>query len=209
MSQKPQVTNPINTDTFSPEDEALLIGAAAAVAESDASESEAIETYGRKLGKAPTLAMYVHAQNLFQKGYVQTMPDMSGVALAKRTTRFFSQVLSDFGMTKPKSFETVSVKKAEQREAEKQKILDEFKGVKPEAIKEQIKGFYAKLAASVPDSKEVKKELNKAETALRLLTADATEHHKKIKRTLVQSLNAAVKKCDDLKKIENAIKALK
>jgi hypothetical protein len=204
-----QVTNPIDTNVFSPEDEASLIGAAAAVAESDASKDEAIETYGRKLGKAPTLAMYVHAQNLFQKGYIQAMPDMSADALAKRTTRFSSDVLNTYGMTKPKSDDPAAEKKAEQREAEKQKILAEFKGVKPAEIKEQIKDHYAKLAASVPDSKEVKKELKKAELALKLMTAEQTEAFKKQKAALVSSLNDAVKKCEDLKKIENAIKALK
>lgn len=204
-----QVTNPVSTAVFTVEDEAAMIGAAAAVAESDASKDEAIETYGRKLGKAPTLAMYVHAQNLFQKGYIQAMPDMSTEALAKRTTRFFSEVLSTYGMTKPKSEDPAAEKKAEQREAEKKKILAEFKDVKPEQIKEQIKDHYAKLAASVPDSSEVKKELKKAETALRLLTAEQTETFKRQKAAIVSSLNDAIKKCQDLKKLTDALKALK
>jgi hypothetical protein len=62
----PVVTSQIaaNAAVFTPEDEASLIGAAAAVAESDAGEDGAIETYGRKLGPAPTLVMFVHAQKV-------------------------------------------------------------------------------------------------------------------------------------------------
>jgi hypothetical protein len=41
------------------------------------------------------------------------------------------------------------------------------------------------------------------------MTAEQTEAFKKQKAALVSSLNDAVKKCEDLKKIENAIKALK
>jgi len=204
-----QVTQPVDTSLFTQEDEAALIGAAAAVAESDSGESGAIETYGRKLGTAPTLAMYVHAQKLFQTGYIQTMPAVTPEALSKRTGRFFSDVLKAYGITKPVSTDPASEKKAEQRAAEKAKILEDFKGIKPDAIKDMIKDAYAKLAAAVPDSTEVKKNLKKAETALRLITADETEAFKKQKAALVSSLNEAIKKCESLKKLTDALKALK
>jgi hypothetical protein len=202
------VTAPISTAPFSKEEEAALVGAAAAVAESDAAQDEAIETYGRIIGKAPTLEMYANAQALFQRGYSSVMPDMSGDALTKRTTRFFSAILSAYGMTKPTSGGVAAQKKAEERAVEKEKILSDFKGVKPEAIKDMIKDAYAKLAAAVPDSAQVKKDLKKAETALRLMTADEQEAFKKQKGALVSSLNEAVKRCTDLKKLMNALKAL-
>jgi DNA polymerase III alpha subunit len=117
--------------------------------------------------------------------------------------------LKAYGITKPTSTDPAAEKKAEQRAAEKAKILEDFKGVKPDAIKEIIKDAYAKLAASVPDSTEVKKNLKKAETALRLITADEVEAFKKQKAALVSSLNEAIKKCDNLKKLTDALKALK
>lgn len=209
MNQQTQVTQPVDAGLFTAEDEAAMIGAAAAVAESDSGEAGAIETYGRKLGTAPTLAMYVHAQKLFQAGYIQAMPATSADALAKRTGRFFSDVLKAYGIAKPKSEDPAAEKKAEQRAAEKAKLLEEFKGIKPDAIKEMIQDAYAKLAASVPDSVEVKKDLKKAETALRLITADETETFKKQKAALVSSLQAAIKACQDLKKLEKALIALK
>jgi hypothetical protein len=209
MKKETQVTQPVDTGTFTKEDEAALIGAAAAVAESDDAENKAVETFIRLLGTAPTLDIYVHAQRLFQSGYMLTSPATTPDALTKRTTRFFNRVLTEGGLTKPNSGNPVSEKKAEQREAEKEKILSEFKGVKPEAIEKIIKDSYAKLAASVPDSKEVKKELRKAETALRLMTADKVDAFKKQKAALVSSLKDAIKKCDDLNKLVNALKALK
>jgi len=204
-----QVTQPVETGAFTKEEEAALIGAAAAVAESDDAESKAVDTYDRLLGTAPTFEIFVHAQKLFQTGYMLTSPATTSDALAQRTVRFFNKVLTTKGISKPSSGNPVSEKKAEQRAAEKEKILNEFKNVKPEAIEKIIKDSYAKLAASVPDSKEVKKELKKAETALRLITADETEAFKKQKAALVLSLNEAIKKCEDLNKLVNALKALK
>ena len=207
----PVVTTQIaaNAAVFTPEDEASLIGAAAAVAESDAGEDGAIETYGRKLSPAPTLAMFVHAQKLFQSGYMQACPSVSPDALAKRTTRFFNSVMQAYGITKPASDDPAAQKKAEQREAAKVAILASYKDKEPKAIKEEIAQGYAKLAAGVPDSPEVKKAIKQAETALRLMTADQDEAFRKQKAALVSSLNDAVKKCQDLKKLTAALMALK
>jgi len=204
-----QITQPVETGAFTKEEESALIGAAAAVAESDDAESKAVDTYVRLLGTAPTFEIFVHAQKLFQSGYMLTSPATTSDALAQRTVRFFNKVLTTKGISKPTSGDPKSEKKAEQREAEKAKILEDFKGIKPDAIKEMIKDAYAKLAAAVPDSKEVKKNLKKAETALRLITADETEAFKKQKSALVSSLNEAIKKCESLKKLTDALKALK
>ena len=214
MTKKPSavVTTEIATAVaglFSPEDEAAMIGAAAAVAESDAGEAGAVETYGRKLGVAPTLAMYVHSQKLFQSGYMQAQPAVSPDALAKRTSRFFSDVLRAYGIKKPESHDPAAEKKREQREQAKAAILAAYKDKEPKAIKEEIAQGYAKLAAGVPDSAEVKKAVKQAETALRLMTADQEEAFKKQKAALVSSLNEAIKKCQDLKKLGDALKALK
>ena len=205
----PTVTSQIVTDLFTPEQQASMVGAAAAVAESDTAKEEAVETYARIIGKAPTLAMYAHAQNLFQSGYMQAQPAISPDALTRRTTRFFSEVLTAYGITRPKSDDPAAEKKAEQREKAKADLLAKFKGVEPKAIKEQIAQGYAKLAAGVPDTPEVKKAVKEAETALRLMTADQDAAFKKQKAALVSSLTEAVKKCNDLKKIADAIKALK
>ena len=205
----PTVTSQIVTDLFTPEQQASMVGAAAAVAESDTANDEAVETYARIIGTAPTLAMYAHAQSLFQSGYMQALPAITPDALKRRTTRFFSEVLTAHGITRPKSDDPAAEKKAEQREKAKADLLAKFKGVEPKAIKEQIAQGYAKLAAGVPDTPEVKKAVKEAETALRLMTADATEAFKKQKAALVSSLNEAVKKCQDLHKLADAIKALK
>ena len=211
MTKKPSpaVTAEISTDVFAPEAQAAMIGAAAAVAESDNAEAEAEETYARIMGNAPTLAMYVMAQKLFQTGYMQTVPAVSPDALSKRTSRFFSDVLRNFGMTKPKSEDPAAQKKAEQREKQRADILAAYKGKAPKQIKEEIAQAYAKLAAGVPDSAEVKKELKKAETALREMTAAETEAFKKQKAALVSSITEAVKKCADLAKLTKALEALK
>jgi len=211
MTKKPSptVTSQIVTDLFSPEQQAAMMGAAAAVAESDSAKDEAEETFARIIGTAPTLAMYVHAQKTFQAGYMQALPAVSPEALAKRTSRFFSEMLKNFGITKPKSDDPAAEKKAAQRDKAKTDLLAKYKDTDPKAIKEQIAQGYAKLAAGVPDSPEVKKAVKEAETALRLMTADATEAFKKQKAAIVSSLTEAIKKCQDLKKLGEALKALK
>lgn len=211
MTKKPSpaVTAEISTDVFSPEDQAALMGAAAAVAESDDAEDKAVETYARKLGTAPTLDMYTHSQRIFQAGYMQTSPAITPEALSKRTSRFFGRVLNENGITRPKSADPAAEKKAEQREKQKAEILAAYKGKAPKQIKEEIAQAYAKLAAGVPDSAEVKKELKKAETALREMTAAETEAFRKQKAALVSSITEAVKKCTDLAKLTKALEALK
>lgn len=210
MSKKPSavVTAELTAALFGETETAALMGAAAAVAESDSAKDEAQETFARVMGNAPTLAMYLEAQKVFQAGYIQAMPAITPDALSKRTTRFFSELLKEYGMTKPKSADPAAEAKAAQREKAKTETLKQFEGIAPAKIKEAIKSGYAKLAAGVPDSTEVKKEIKKAELALRLMTSDEQEAFKKQKAALVSSLNEAVKKCTDLAKLANAIKAL-
>jgi hypothetical protein len=63
-------------------------------------------------------------------------------------------------------------------------ILASYKDKEPKAIKEEIAQGYAKLAAGVPDSPEVKKAIKQAETALRLMTADQDEAFRKQKAAI-------------------------
>lgn len=210
MSKKPSavVTAELTSTILGEQETALLMGAAAAVAESDSAKDEALETFARVMGNAPTLAMYVETQKVFQAGYIQAMPAITPDALSKRTGRFFSELLKQYGMKKPESQDPAAEAKRLQREKAKTETLNAFKGIAPAKIKEAIKSGYAKLAAGVPDSAEVKKEIKRAELALRLMTADEEEAFKKQKAALVSSLNEAVKKCTDLTKLANAIKAL-
>lgn len=194
---------------FDDQQQASMVAAAAAVAESDSAKDEALETYAKVLGTAPTFAMYIGAQKVFQTGYVEAMPAMTTDALSKRTSRFFSELLKTYGMKRPESHDPAAEKKRIEREAAKTAILKTFENVAPAKIKEAIKTGYAKLAAGVPDQAEVKKEIKKAETALKLMTADQDEAFKKQKSALVSSLNEAVKRCTDLLKLADAIKALK
>lgn len=208
----PVVTTEVGTaveSLFDAKQTASMTAAAAAVAESDSAKDEAMETFAGVLGTAPTFAMYIGAQKVFQAGYIEAMPAMTTDALAKRTTRFFSDLLKQYGMKRPESHDPAAEKKREQREAAKAAVLKTFEGVAPTKIKEAIKTGYAKLAAGVPDQAEVKKEIKKAELALKLMTQDQEEAFKKQKAALVSSINEAIKKCNDLTKLTDALKALK
>lgn len=208
----PVVTTEVGTaveSLFDAQQTASMMAAAAAVADSDSAKDEAMETYAKVLGPAPTFAMYIGAQKVFQAGYIETMPAMTTDALSKRTSRFFSDLLKQYGMKRPESHDPAAEKKREQREQAKAAVLKTFEGVAPAKIKEAIKTGYAKLAAGVPDQAEVKKEIKKAELALKLMTADQEEAFKKQKAALVSSLTEAIKKCNDLIKLADALKALK
>ena len=194
---------------FDAQQTASMTAAAAAVADSDSAKDEAMETFAKVLGTAPTYAMYIGAQKVFQAGYVEAMPAMTTDALAKRTSRFFSDLLKQYGMKRPESHDPAAEKKRDQREAAKAATLKAYEGIAPAKIKESIKTGYAKLAAGVPDHAEVKKEIKKAELALKLMTADQEEAFKKQKAALVTSLTDAIKKCQDLNKLADALKALK
>jgi len=211
MSKKPSavITAELNPALLGEQETASLMGAAAAVAESDSAKDEALETFARVIGTAPTFAMYTEAQKVFQAGYIQAMPGISPDALSKRTGRFFSDLLKSYGIKRPESHDPAAEKKREQREAAKAALLAKFKGVDPAKIKESIKAGYAKLGAGVPDHAEVKKAVKEAETALRLMTADETEAFNKQKAALASSIKEAVKTCTDLNKLVAALKALK
>ena len=64
MNAKTTVTTAVN-GIFDEKTEASLKAAAASVAESDAGNDEALETFGRVLGTAPTFEMYTGAQKVF------------------------------------------------------------------------------------------------------------------------------------------------
>lgn len=205
---QPTITTAVN-GLFPAEQEAALKGAAAAVAESDNAKEEALETFARILTPTPTLDIYINAQKVFQAGYVAVLPDISPQALDKRTSRFFSELLKEYGMTKPQSHDPAAEKKREQRAKAEAELLAKYKGKKPEAIKEEIQQGYAKLAASVPDSAEVKKAVKQAETALRIMTKEQTEKEAATLKALRSTLMDYAKKATDYEKIKKAILALK
>ena len=205
---KTTVTTAIN-GLFAPEVEASLKAAAASVAESDAGNDEALETFARVLTPTPTFEIYTGAQKVFQAGYIAAMPDMSVEALAKRTSRFFSEVLKTYGITKPQSHDPAAEKKREQREKAAQTLVATYKAKKPETIKEEIKKGYAALAAGAPDSAEVKKQIKEAEAALKLMTKAETDKANATLKALRSSLIEYAKKATDYEKIKAAILALK
>jgi hypothetical protein len=211
MSKKPTqptITTEIN-GLFNPEQEAALKGAAAAVAESDSAKDEALETFARILTPNPTIEIYTNGQKVFQAGYIAVMPDISPEALTKRTSRFFSELLKSYGMTKPKSHDPAAEKKAAQRAKAQAELVAKYANRKPEQIKEEIQQGYAKLAASVPDAAEVKKAVKEAETALRIMTKEETDKQSAALKALKSTLLEYVKKATDYEKIKKAILALK
>ena len=208
MNAKTTVTTAVN-GIFDEKTEASLKAAAASVAESDAGNDEALETFARVLTPTPTFEMYTGAQKVFQAGYIAAMPDMSIDALAKRTSRFFSEVLKTYGITKPQSHDPAAEKKREQREKAAQALVDKYKAKKPEAIKEEIKKGYAALAAGAPDSAEVNKKIKEAERALKLMTKAETDKATATLKALRSSLIEYAKKATDYDKIKAAILALK
>ena len=208
MNAKTTVTTAVN-GLFAPEVEASLKAAAASVAESDAGNDEALETFARVLTPTPTFEIYTGAQKVFQAGYIAAMPDMSVEALAKRTSRFFSEVLKTYGITKPQSHDPAAEKKREQREKAAQTLVTKYKAKKPETIKEEIKKGYAALAAGAPDSAEVKKQIKEAEAALKLMTKAETDKATATLKALRSSLIEYAKKATDYEKIKAAILALK
>lgn len=205
---KTTVTTAIN-GIFDEKTEASLKAAAASVAESDAGNDEALETFARVLTPTPTFEIYTGAQKVFQAGYIAAMPDMSVEALAKRTSRFFSEVLKTYGITKPVSHDPAAEKKREQREKAAQTLVAKYKTKKPETIKEEIKKGYAALAAGAPDSAEVKKQIKEAEAALKLMTKAETDKATATLKALRSSLIEYAKKATDYEKIKAAILALK
>jgi hypothetical protein len=208
MNAKTTVTTAVN-GIFDEKTEASLKAAAASVAESDAGNDEALETFARVLTPTPTFEMYTGAQKVFQAGYIAAMPDMSIDALAKRTSRFFSEVLKTYGITKPQSHDPAAEKKREQREKAAESLVAKYKAKKPETIKEEIKKGYAALAAGAPDSAEVKKKIKEAEQALKLMTKAETDKATATLKALRSSLIEYAKKATDYDKIKAAIIALK
>lgn len=205
---QPTVTTIVN-GLFNPEQEASLKAAAAAVAESDAGNDEAQETFARVLGNAPTFDMWTGAQKVFQAGYCAAMPAITNEALSKRTGRFFSDLIKTYGMTRPQSHDPAAEKKREQREKAQKALLEKFKNVKPAALKDAIQADYTKLGAGVPDAAEVKKALKEKETALKLMTKAETDKASADLKALKSSLIDYAKKATDYNKIKAAILALK
>ena len=204
----PVVTTDLATDVFSDQQQASMIGAAAAVAEQDATQDEAIETFVKVLGKAPTLVMYSTAQALFQKGYHDAMPDMSTDALAKRTTRFFSEVLKAGGITKPKAETVTSKKKAEQRAAQKQAMVNDPRT--PDQISAEIKSAYAALAnETAANPAETRKSLRELEATYKIKTAAENDALEAQLNALRSTLRDLVKTCRSPVKLADAIRALK
>lgn len=202
------VTTELNTPVFSEQDTAALVGAAAGVAEQDQTEEKAVETYVRVLGKAPTLMMYTAAQALFQQGYHAVAPDLSVDALAKRTSRFFSEVLKAGNITKPKAETVTATKKAAQREEQKKAMLADPTPLAE--ISNKIKAAYAALANdTAADPAATRKELKALEKLKSIKTNAAQAETKDKAKEIRDSLIAAARACTDIDKLSAALIALK
>ena len=201
------ITTELNSSVFTDQQQSSMIGAGAAVAEQDGTEAQAVETFVRILGKGPTLVMYSAAQALFQQGYHSVLPDMSPDALAKRTTRFFSEVLKAGGITKPKAETVTAQKKGAERAAKKAEMLADPRTTAQ--LADQIQAAYKALADhSAADPAALKKELRTLEKIQQVKKAPEDGALKAQLTVLRTSLAQAAKTCTSTEKLANAIRAL-
>lgn len=200
-----KVADPIKALSFDQETTAADCGKR--FAKNKQERIEIATNYSRMLGTDPTFDQWEAGRIKFIAGHVEEYPDLTGNAHDKAWDSFAELLEALHGLTKPKSTNPVSVKKAEERAQANEKLLAKYEDIKVYEIKDQLAKSYEALAKN-PENKDNKKKNKELDQILKLRTTEENKAHGEALKALRTEAKELAGKCTDIEKLEAVIEIL-
>ena len=203
--EKKQIADPIKALSFDQENKAADCGKR--FAKNKQERIEIATDYSRMLGTDPTFDQWESGRIKFVAGHAEENPDLTGNAHDAVWSDFAGLLSALFGLTKPRSTNPVSTKKAEERAQANEKLLAKYEDSKVYEIKDQLAKSYEALAKN-PENKDNKKKNRELDQILKLRTTEENKAHGEALKALRVEAKELAGKCTDIEKLEAVIEIL-
>ena len=204
MEEK-KVADPIKALSFDQENKAADCGKR--FAKNKQERIEIATDYSRMLGTDPTFDQWESGRIKFVAGHAEENPELTGNAHDAVWSDFAGLLSALFGLTKPRSTNPVSTKKAEERAQANEKLLAKYEDSKVYEIKDQLAKSYEALAKN-PENKDNKKKNKELDQILKLRTTEENKAHGEALKALRTEAKELAGKCTDIEKLEAVIEIL-
>lgn len=171
--------------------EALTIAAAAA----------------KTIGENPTFEEWTEYSDEWKAGYIHDNADNTGNAADQAWGRFAKTLDELFGLTKPKSTSAAAEKKAAERAAATEKLLEKHKDATAHDLRSQLEKVYLAMAKN-PTNKDLRKAEKEISAVLKAKTSEENKAHGEQLKAKRQQVREAASKCTDLEQLEAALDCL-
>ena len=202
---KKQIADPIKALSFDQENKAADCGKR--FAKNKQERIEIATDYSRMLGTDPTFDQWESGRIKFVAGHAEENPELTGNAHDAVWSDFAGLLSALFGLTKPRSTNPVSTKKAEERAQANEKLLAKYEDSKVYEIKDQLAKSYEALAKN-PENKDNKKKNKELDQILKLRTTEENKAHGEALKALRVEAKELAGKCTDIEKLEAVIEIL-
>lgn len=159
------------------------------------------------LGENPSFEEWTEYADEWKAGYIHDNADNTGNAADAAWGRFAKTLDELFGLSKPKSTSAAAEKKAAERAAAAEKLLEKHKDATAHDLRSQLEKVYLAMAKN-PTNKDLRKAEKEISAVLKAKTSEENKAHGeqlKAKRTEVRE---AASKCTDLEQLEAALDCL-
>jgi hypothetical protein len=159
------------------------------------------------LGNSPSFEQWVEYSDEFKAGYIHDNPDNTGNAADAAWGRFANQLDEKYGLTKPKSTSAAAEKKAAERAAKTEKLLEKHKDTTAHELRSQLEKVYMAMAKN-PTNAQLRKDEKEISAVLKAKTSEENKAHGEELKALRSQVKEAAAKCIDLEQLEAALDCL-
>jgi hypothetical protein len=172
------------------------------------SEALAIATMAAQtLGDNPTFDQWAEYADEWKAGYIHDNAANTGNAADAAWARFTKTLDELFGLTKPKSTSAAAEKKAAERAAKTEKLLEKHKDATAHELRSQLEKVYMAMAKN-PMNGQLRKDQKELDAVLKAKTSEENKAHGEELKALRSQVKEAAAKCIDLEQLAAALDCL-
>lgn len=159
------------------------------------------------IGAAPSYEEWTEYMDEWKAGYIHDNPANTANAADAAWGRFAKTLDELFGLTKPKSTSAAAEKKAAERAAATEKLLEKHKDATAHDLRSQLEKVYLAMAKN-PTNKDLRKAEKEISAVLKAKTSEENKAHGEQLKAMRQQVREAASKCTDLEQLEAALDCL-
>ena len=166
-----------------------------------------VTSAAKTLGENPTYEEWTEYADEWKAGYIHDNADNTANAADAAWGRFAKTLDELFGLTKPKSKSAAAEKKAAERAAKTEKLLEKHKDTTAHELRSQLEKVYMAMAKN-PTNAQLRKDQKELDAVLKAKTSEENKAHGEELRALRSQVKEAAGKCTDLEQLEAALDCL-